>query len=99
VLKVFEVLSSKIVILLVGLKFNPQPKPKRLPNLPVACALNQQMIADAKAALAGSHNAVYTVLCVKGEGWYAIFALPSEFTEVHTSGGMTVYLFNQTAQS
>jgi hypothetical protein len=57
--------------------------------------ISQQMVEDAKSALAEGYNVVYTVWWIEDEGWYASFALPHEFTEVYRSGEIAVYLFNQ----
>jgi len=57
------------------------------------------MVAEAKITLGHGNSTVYTVWWVKGEGWYATFTLPTEFTEVYRSSDMAVYLFNQTNQS
>jgi hypothetical protein len=72
-------------------------EPNVASNSKTETTLSQQMVADANTALADGNSTVYTVWWVKGEGWYAISALPTKFTEVYRSGDMAVYVFNATA--
>ncbi len=63
-------------------------------NVQNETTLADGMVAAAKEASANGHNTVYTVWWIKGEGWYQIPNLPSDFKEVYRAGKMAVYSYD-----
>jgi hypothetical protein len=53
----------------------------------------ENLVEAAKEASANGHAKVYTVWWIKGDGWYQIPSLPSDFREIYAAGRMAAYSY------